>query len=404
MNLLTSLLEFLDGGLLDLGIPALVVTTLVLTHITTLAVTLYLHRFSAHRALWLHPAIQHFFRLWLWLGTGMVTREWTAVHRKHHADCETEEDPHSPVIQGINKILWDQAGAYRVAAAKPEILARYGAGTPDDWVENHLYRYSFIGISITFVTDLLLFGLIGITVFAIQMMWIPLVGGVINGLGHWWGYRNFEPADASRNISPVGILIGGEELHNNHHTYPNSAKYSVRPWEFDIGWLYIRILMALGLARPLSTGPVVARRDETRLDKDTALALVNDRFNVMATYARTVVAPLVRDQRTHATGASRKLLRSAHRILCRDDSLLDANGREKLARLISVPELRTVYELRMRLQAIWAKRTGNAEELVSALRTWCHDAEASGLATLRTFVADIQRYSVPGTRAAGATA
>ncbi len=401
MNLFDFLFEFLDGGFLQLGIPALIVTTLLLTHISTLAVTLYLHRFSAHRALWLHPIVQHFFRLWLWLGTGMVTREWTAVHRKHHAECETEEDPHSPVMQGINKILWDQVGAYRIAAVKQEVLDRYGAGTPNDWLEKNVYSINSLGIAIMATIDILLFGLIGITVWAIQMAWIPFVGGVINGIGHWWGYRNFEPSDASRNISPIGVLIGGEELHNNHHTYPNSAKYSVRPWEFDIGWFYIRLLTLLGLARALSTGPVVARRDDGRLDKDTAMALVNDRFNVMATYARTVVEPLVREKRTHATGESRKLLRSGHRILCRDDLLLDARSREKLAHLIDVPELRMVYELRMRLQAIWAKRTGNVEELVTALRTWCHDAEASGLATLRTFVNEMQRYSVPGSKATG---
>jgi fatty-acid desaturase len=394
-----NLPDFLDGGLLQLGVVELILTTLVLTHITTLAVTLYLHRFSAHRALWLHPALQHFFRLWLWLGTGMVTKEWTAVHRKHHADCETEEDPHSPVLQGINKILWDQAGAYRVAAAKPEILARYGSGTPDDWIENHIYRYSFAGISLMAAIDILLFGLIGITVWAIQMVWIPLVGGVINGIGHFWGYRNFEPADASRNISPVGIFIGGEELHNNHHTYPNSAKYSVKPWEFDIGWFYIRLFGLFALARPLSTGPVIARRAEGRLDRDTAIALVNDRFNVMATYASTVIAPLVRDKRLNATGATRKLLRSAQHILTRDDLLLDARGREKLAHLITVPDLRTAYELRMRLQSIWSKRTGNVEELVNALRNWCQDAEASGLAGLRTFVEEIQRYNVPAAKA-----
>jgi stearoyl-CoA desaturase (Delta-9 desaturase) len=402
--MLLSLLEFLDGGLLELSIPALLLLILCLTHVTTLAVTLYLHRFSAHRALWLHPSLQHFFRLWLWLCTGMNTREWTAVHRKHHAACETEEDPHSPVIQGLPKILWDQAGAYRVAAAKPELLARFGAGTPDDWLEHHVYALSFAGITLTFLIDVLLFGVIGISIWAIQMVWIPFVGGVINGIGHFWGYRNFEPPDASRNISPIGLLIGGEELHNNHHTYPNSARYSVRPWEFDIGWVYIRLFMLLGLARPLSTGPVVERREQSRLDRDTAMALVNDRFNVMANYARMVIAPLVRDQRAHGDATKRKQLRSARRILCRDDSLLDARGREKLENLVQVPELRTVYELRLQLQAIWAKRTGSVEELVTALKAWCHAAEASGLQTLQHFVADIQRYSVPKLEPARASA
>ena len=390
-----NILDLLAHGVLDLSIPALIGTTLVLTHITVMGVTLYLHRYSAHRALWLHPALQHFFRLWLWLGTGMTTREWTAVHRKHHAECETAEDPHSPVVMGLSTILWDQASAYRVAAAKPELLDRYGKGTPDDWIERHVYKYSFIGITLMALIDIVLFGVIGLSVWAIQMMWIPLVGGVINGIGHFWGYRNFEPPDASRNILPIGILIGGEELHNNHHTYPNSAKYSARAWEFDIGWLWIRLFMLFGLARPLSTGPVIERRDDARLDRDTALALVNDRFNVMATYARTVVAPIVRDQRVKANAASRKLLRSAHRLLCRDESLLDERGRARLATLVEMPELKVVYDLRLQLQAIWAKRTGNVEDVVTALRQWCTDAEASGLDTVRGFVADIQRYTIP---------
>ncbi|MCP5180228.1 MAG: fatty acid desaturase [Pseudomonadales bacterium] len=385
----------LSHGLLNLSLPALILTVFVLTHITVLAVTIYLHRFSAHRALWLHPALQHFFRLWLWLGTGMVTKEWTAVHRKHHAECETEEDPHSPVVMGINKILWDQAGAYRVAAAKTEILDRYGSGTPDDWLERNLYRHSFLGISITFIIDVLLFGVIGITVWALQMVCIPFVGGIINGIGHFWGYRNFEPADASRNISPVGFLIGGEELHNNHHTYPNSAKLSFKPWEFDIGWFWISLFRALGLAKPYSTGPVIARTDEARLDRDTARALLNDRFNVMATYAKTVVAPLVREKQGEANEATRKLLRRAHRLLCRDESLLNDSHRRQLADIVEVPDLKTVYELRLRLQAIWAKRSGNLEEVVSALRQWCQDAEASGLDTLRQFVEELKRYTVP---------
>ena len=397
-------LDLLAHGVLDLSIPALIGVTLLLTHITVLGVTIYLHRFSAHRALWMHPALQHFFRLWLWLGTGMTTKEWTAVHRKHHAECETTEDPHSPVVMGLSTILWDQASAYRIAAAKPELIARYGSGTPADWIEAHVYKYSFIGIGLMALIDLVLFGVIGLSVWAIQMMWIPLVGGVINGIGHFWGYRNFEPPDASRNIVPIGILIGGEELHNNHHTYPNSAKYSARAWEFDLGWMYIRLFMALGLVRPLSTGPVIERRTTALLDRDTAMALVNDRFNVMATYARTVVAPIVRQQRLDANAATKKLLRSAHRLLCRDASLLDERSRARLATLVEVPELKTVYDLRLRLQDIWSKRTGSLEDIVSALRQWCQDAEASGVETLRAFVDDMQRYTVPKRDQSGVTA
>ena len=390
-----SFTEWWSNGLLDLSIPALIAVCVITTHITVVAVTLYLHRCSSHRALWLHPAVSHFFRMWLWLGTGMNTKEWTAIHRKHHADCETEEDPHSPVQQGLSKILWDQAGAYRVAATKPEIIERYGAGTPDDWMERNVYSLGSLGVVITLVLNLALFGIIGLTVWAIQMMWVPVVGGIINGIGHWWGYRNYECPDAARNIVPWGIIIGGEELHNNHHTYANSAKLSSKPWEFDIGWMYIRILGWFGLARPLATGPVAVQGEQRPLDKDTAIALINDRFDVMARYAREVIAPVVAEQRAAASGASKSAMKRAQKLLRREDSLLDDSARARLQDLVQVPELKTVYEFRMRLQSIWEQRAGDMETVVQSLREWCAEAEASGHKVLADFVEELKCYTMP---------
>lgn len=395
---MNALLDWLSHGLVHASVTQLVIFTLVMTHITIVAVTVYLHRHSAHRAVDLHPVLQHFFRFWLWLTTGMITKEWTAIHRKHHATCETPDDPHSPQIQGIRKIFWQGAEVYREAAV-PETLKRFGAGTPDDWLERHIYTpYNFIGVSLMLVIDLVLFGAIGLTIWAVQMLWIPmLAAGVINGIGHYWGYRNFECPDAARNISPWGILIGGEELHNNHHTYPNSAKLSQKPWEFDIGWLWIRLFQSVGLAKPRSTGPVVEKvPGKTTLDIDTAWAVLNDRFRIMATYAENVVTPLVEQELTRAGSATRGMVRGARRLLCREESLVDAEQRDRRAALLEEnPALQEVYDFRQRLQAVWAKRGGNAEELVRELRQWCADAEASGIQALKDFVRELKSYSVP---------
>lgn len=394
-----DLFSLLTNGVLDLSVGALVLTTLALTHVTVVSVTVYFHRFSAHRALDLHPALQHFFRFWLWFATGMLTKEWTAVHRKHHALCETEEDPHSPQVQGLGEIFWKQTEAYQRSAADPAVLDRYGVGTPDDWMERNIYtRFSYAGVFLLLLLYVVLFGVIGITVWAVQVVWIPVLGGVINGVGHFWGYRNFEVPDASRNIVPWGILIGGEELHNNHHTYPNSAKFSVKWWEFDLGWCWIRLFQFLGLATPLHTGPVVSRQTEKpMISTDAAAALVNDRFNVMAQYAERVIAPTVKAYRADLAGSGRRLSRRAKSLLCRQGLLLNAASQNRLQTLIEVPELGTVYELRLKLQAIWEQRTGSLEELTQALRQWCADAEATGSQALADFVSELRSYSLPRT-------
>ena len=383
-------------GIVGPSVPMAVVFVLAMTHVTIVSVTVYLHRHSAHRALTLHPAVAHFFRFWLWLTTGMVTKEWTAVHRKHHARTETGEDPHSPRVHGLGAIVWRGAEFYR-AGATEETLRRYGKGTPEDWLERNVYAaHTSLGVGLMLVLDVALFGVLGLTVWAVQMVWIPfLAAGVVNGVGHFWGYRNFECPDAATNFFPWGILIGGEELHNNHHTYPNSAKLSVKRWECDVGWWWIRALHALRLAQPLFTGPVVARVEgKTAIDMDTTWAVLNDRFQVMARYAEEVVAPLVEQEYHRADAATRRLLKRSKAILCRHDDLVDDRQRRRIAAVVGTsPVLGVLYEKRQELAALWALRS-RGEELLHAFRRWCHEAEATGIQSLRDFVRDLRSYSV----------
>jgi len=385
-------------GLLDLSFWGYVAVTLVMTHITIASVTIYLHRHQAHRALDLHPAVSHFFRFWLWLATGMVTREWVAVHRKHHARCETPEDPHSPQVLGINKVLWEGAELYKAEAAKPETLDKYSHGTPNDWMERHIYSpYNGRGILLMFLIDLLLFGMPGITVWAVQMMWIPFfAAGVINGIGHWWGYRNYETEDASTNIVPWGVLIGGEELHNNHHAYASSAKFSTKWWEFDVGWLYIRLLSALGLARVKKVPPKpVLVPGKEKVDVDTLSAIITNRLQVMAQYAHNVVQRVYRDELRKADGGYRGALKRAKALMVREESLLGEEGRQRLQNALNISQsLQTVYEYRQRLQAIWMQRTASQENLLQSLQEWCRQAEATGIRALVDFSRNLRRYSL----------
>lgn len=399
-----SILDWLQHGLLNFSVLQIVIFALVVTHITIVAVTVYLHRHSAHRALDLHPALAHFFRFWLWMTTGMGTLEWTAIHRKHHAKCETDQDPHSPVVMGIREIMLRGVEAYRIEAANEETLQKYGRGCPDDWMERNVYsRYPIGGIAAMLVINVALFGVLGLTVWAVQMAWIPFwAAGVINGIGHWWGYRNFECQDASRNISPWGIIIGGEELHNNHHTYPNSAKLSVKPFEFDIGWAWIRLFETCGLAKVISKGPVVERVPEkSTIDKDAAWALLNDRFQVMARYSNEVVKPVMSQEYARADQATRKLIKRARKVLCRESSLIDDRARERInAAVESSANIALIHDLHQQLIDIWAKRGGNMEEVIAALRDWCKAAEASGMQNLREFAETLKSYTTPQPSAA----
>jgi fatty-acid desaturase len=370
--------------------------TLALTHVTIVSVTVYLHRHSAHRALELHPLLAHFFRAWLWLSTGMNTKAWTAIHRKHHAFCETPEDPHSPVVLGLGRLLREGAELYQ-AADTEAVREKYGKGTPDDWVEHHVYRHAGLGIGLMFLADIVLFGIAGIAVWAIQMAWIPFfAAGVINGVGHAIGYRNFEIPNAATNIVPWGILIGGEELHNNHHTFPNSPKLSVKPWEFDIGWAWICLFRALGLARiPLTRASVEHVPGKRLIDLDTARAAISDRFAIMSRFADRVVMPLVEQERRRAGDAGAAVLARARKLLVRDQSLIDERSRLLLERVLSEhPSLASIYEMRLELQQVWQQRSRSAQEILAALRGWCERAEQSGNESLREFAAYLRSYTL----------
>ena len=385
--LLTSALDWLAGGLLGLAWWQVLLIGLATTHVTIVSVTLYLHRHSAHRALDLHPALQHFFRFWLWLTTGMTTKAWTAIHRKHHAKCERAEDPHSPQIYGLRKVLWQGAELYRAEAANPDTLARYGHGTPDDWIERQLYsRHSVLGVSLLLVLDVLLFGALGAALWALQMAWIPFwAAGVVNGVGHYWGYRNFEAQDASTNLVPWGIVIGGEELHNNHHTYPTSAKFSVKPYEFDIGWLYITLLGKLRLAAPKKTPPRLAYGAVRPVPDDQTLeALIAHRYEVMASYARQMRA--VFRQQTEGAGRASGALRAARRWLHRDADKVPAAAVAQLAQArAAYPVLDQMVTMREELRQLWLNTGRTREQLVTDLQAWCRRAEESGIAALREF-------------------
>ncbi|MDR6678999.1 delta-9 fatty acid desaturase DesA [Pseudomonas oryzihabitans] len=386
------------NGLLDLTVWQLVVVTLVLTHLTIVSVTVYLHRYSAHRSLELHPALKHAFRFWLWLTTAMNTREWTAIHRKHHAKCETEDDPHSPVHKGLSTVMRKGAELYKAEASNAETLRIYGKNCPDDWVERNLYsRHRNLGVGLLLLIDLALFGALGLTVWAVQMIWIPFwAAGVVNGLGHALGYRNFECRDAATNLVPWGILIGGEELHNNHHTYPNSAKLSVKRWEFDMGWAWIKLFTWLRLAKVNRIAPIAHRVEgKGQLDMDTAMAILNNRFQIMAQYRKQVIGPLLRQERVSATPSQRPLFRRARSLLARETSLLKTRHKVRIDELLEHSQtLKLIYEKRLALQQIWARTSANGHDMLAATRQWIGEAEASGIQSLREFAEQLKTYSL----------
>ena len=387
-----AVLNWAANGLWDLSWWQLLLYTLFTTHITIAAVTIFLHRCQAHRSLDLGPIPSHFFRFWLWLGTGMVTKEWVAIHRKHHAKCETEEDPHSPQTRGLNKVMREGAELYREEAKNAETLKKYGHGTPDDWMERNVYRHSVLGPSLMLIINVALFGVIGLTIWAVQMVWIPFwAAGVVNGLGHFWGYRNYEAVDASTNLSPWGIIIGGEELHNNHHTYPTSAKFSVKPYEFDIGWVYISIMQKLGWAKVKKTPPRL-RSGEIKpvADELTLEAIIANRYEVMARYARGVRAAVQQEldglKARKAQQADVSLLKSAQRWLHRDAEKVPANAVGQLAQARAAhPVIDQMLTMREELRQLWLNTSLSREQLTSQLQAWCQRAEASGIAVLKDF-------------------
>lgn len=383
-------LEWLAHGAWSLNWWQIILFTLLLTHITMISVTVYLHRHQAHRALDLHPLPAHFFRFWLWLTTGQVTKEWASIHRKHHAKCETVDDPHSPMIYGIRKVLLEGAELYRAESKVKETMERYGHGTPDDWIERNLYtRYSWQGVGLMLIINLYLFGVLGLTVWAVQMMWTPIMAaGIINGAGHYWGYRNFEAMDSSTNISPWGILIAGEELHNNHHTYPTSAKLSVKPYEFDIGWMYISILQMAGLAKAKKTPPKAAYGDVRPVaDRNTLEALIANRYEMMAAYASGMRMALQSEVKTlQARSANTALIKAVKVWAHRDQEKVPATVAADLAAARkALPALDKMVVMREELRQLWLNTALSRDQLVADLAAWCHRAEDSGIAALRDF-------------------
>jgi len=387
---LNAAIDWLAHGLWDLAWWQIVLFALAMTHVTIASVTIFLHRHQAHRALDLHPIASHFFRFWLWLTTGQVTKEWAAIHRKHHAKCEQAEDPHSPHVYGIKKVLFEGAELYRAEAKNQETMARYGHGTPDDWIERNLYtRYSWQGVGLMMIIDLALFGAAGLAVWALQMAWIPITAaGIINGGAHYWGYRNFEATDASTNISPWGIIIGGEELHNNHHTYPTSAKLSVKPYEFDIGWLYISLMQMVGLAKVKKTPPKLAFGDiKPVADEKTLEALIANRYEIMAGYANGMQRAFQQEVAAlKARSADTAVIKAASRWLHRDADKVPAAAMPKLAKVREAsPVLDKMVTMREELRQLWLNTSLSREQLLANLQAWCHRAEESGIAALQEF-------------------
>lgn len=374
---------------------------LLLTHITIASVTIFLHRHQAHHALSLNPVVSHFFRAWLWLTTGIVTREWVAIHRKHHARCETEDDPHSPRVKGILTVLFGGYWLYRAESRNAETLKKFGQGTPDDWLEKHVYSARpWLGITLMALIDLLLFGLPGLLIFMVQMIWIPFwAAGVINGLGHYLGYRGFETSDASTNILPWGILIGGEELHNNHHAYAASARLSNRWWEVDLGWIYIRFLAMCRLARVKRLAPrAISRRDKQLIDSDTVRAVVSQRFYILKRYGQIVIRPALREARRNTDRMGRRLIRRAKKLMTREDIQPDINATKVIERVLRQDKtLATIYQFKQQLKEIWTRGAAGQPGRVERLQAWCAASEQSGIRALEEFAEFLRGYQLKTT-------
>ncbi len=394
--MIDSIIGFFGTGIAAASWGEMLAYTLIATHITIASVTIFLHRAQAHRALDLHPIIAHFFRLWLWLTTGMVTKEWVAIHRKHHAKCETVEDPHSPITRGIGTVLSRGSELYRSEAKNRETIDKYGHGTPDDWIERNLYsRFSWQGVGVMLIVDVLLFGAIGLSIWAVQMLWIPVTAaGIINGIGHYWGYRNFDAPDRSTNILPIGLLIGGEELHNNHHTYASSARLSNKWWEFDIGWFYIKLMAAVGLAQVRKVAPrprfVMPRPS---IDLHTVQAVITNRYDVMARYAKSLKRTYGDECAKLPEAGARRLAavkRWLHLDSARVPETMRANLRDALAQSKA---LHTLYEMREELAKIWGRSNLSTEQLLAHLQAWCAKADASGIEPLMSISKRIRSYA-----------
>jgi stearoyl-CoA desaturase (delta-9 desaturase) len=386
-------------GLADLSIWGYIVVTLLWLHCTMMAVTLYYHRDQAHRAVDLHPVVRHICRFWLWINTGSSTREWVAVHRKHHAHCEKEGDPHSPRLYGLKRVLLEGAELYRVAARDRETLEKYAKGTPNDWLENNLYHHpvrSYYGVALLVVADLVLFGVPGIIMIALQLSNMPfMAAGVINGLCHAKGYRNFETDDASTNLWPLGLLVAGEELHNNHHAFPTSARFSMRPHEVDMGWLHLKVLAALKLARirRVASAPELEASSRATTELDDLRAIIVNRMHVLRHYTYNVTLPVLRRELESLGDNANSLLRATRQHLSWQPEMLDETARRRLAELAARhPTFHTVLQFRNELKQLWEGAHTSNERLLAEFREWCVRAEQSGIEGLEEFVAYLKSF------------
>lgn len=384
-------------GLVDLPWWGLVCVAFALTHITIIAVTIYLHRHQAHGAVVLHPFVSHFFRIWLWLTTGMITREWVAIHRKHHVNVETIEDPHSPQVRGLSRVFFWGVFLYVAESRNPDTIARYGKNTPDDWPERHIYTpLHKHGIALMLAIDAALFGLLpGTLMWGVQMLWIPFwAAGVINGLGHYWGYRRFACADASTNIVPWGILIGGEELHNNHHAFVTSAKLSRQWFEFDIGWFYIRVMALMKLARVRVRSPALRFVRRSIVDLETLQAVITHRYDVLARYLYALQS-LAKEEckRLNISAPARRQLTLQ---LKQGVVTLPLPMQSALSKILARSDrLARAYAMRQELELLWAHSgRPTRHQLLVQLRVWIAGAESRGICQLEEFSRRLRQYSV----------
>ena len=390
-----QILEFLQHGLLNFSLVQIIIALLIATQITILAVTLYLHREQTHKGLKLHPVLQHYFRLHLWMTTGMLTKDWVAIHRKHHAKCESQEDPHSPQHHGIKKVLFSGVELYTEERSNQQTLDKYGKGTPNDWIERNIYsKFHFLGIALMFAINVALFGVIGITFWAIQIILIPFfAAGVINGLGHWAGYRNYSTDDCSTNLSRFGFIIGGEELHNNHHAFPSSCKFSHKKGEFDWGWMVIRFLNKIGLAKIKKTVPELEETNSSTLDLDTVKAMLTHKVNLLQVYVKDVVKPAMAEEYTNRTKSLKKSTDKFLNSMSIDWRFLDDDAKEVLKQYINTsPTIETIIQYREDLKDIWESNGKSADQMIEAIKEWCHNAEKSGVVALQVYAKKLQTY------------
>ena len=392
------MMDILINGLIDFTWVGYVLYTLVVTHISIVAITLYLHRGVCHSAIEIKPLLAHFFRFWLWLTTSMRTADWVAVHRKHHAKCETIDDPHSPAYYGIETVLLRGADLYHEEKNKPETLEKYSQNCPTDWVEEKIYTgMNNIGILLLFILNIILFGVVGIIIWAIQMAWTPIfAAGGINGAGHYWGYRNYDTSDDSTNMGPLGIIIGGEELHNNHHAFPTAAKFSLKPWEFDLGWMYIKLFSLLGQIKVKRLAPVTIINEPSKsLDHETGYALLKSKLTVITNYSKIVLKPLMKHEHKKADGELKRLLNKSKCTLVREPHRITNQENNMLDRIFDkCSSLKIAYNLRNKLFDILHSRNLQHDKFIESINQWCEEARSAGIESLAVFSSSLKGYEV----------